>query len=76
MSREEDGGAAFPSERLTTTGKQYQHHAGMTLRDWFAGLAMQGFAADPASHALFDDMPDMARSAYEAADAMITARSK
>lgn len=50
-----DGGAAFPT---TPVSHGYPHDAsghgtgaspGMTLRDWYAGLAMQGFlaAGDP-----------------------------
>jgi hypothetical protein len=46
----------------------------MSLRDYFAAKAMQGLCADPSSHGLFDDMDDMARNAYEIANAMIRAR--
>ncbi len=43
---------------------------GMTLRDWFAGLAMQGLLTH-------DDeglIPETARDAYRYADAMLKAR--
>jgi hypothetical protein len=46
-------------------------HVGMTLRDYFAAKAMQGFAADP-----FTPGPAevIAKVAYEWADAMLSAR--
>lgn len=42
----EDGGAAFP----LTAGPDFSHgmNSGMTLRDWFAGKAMQAAATNPA----------------------------
>tara|TARA_R110000868_G_scaffold71743_4_gene209810 strand:- start:716 stop:862 length:147 start_codon:yes stop_codon:yes gene_type:complete len=45
----------------------------MTLRDWFAGMALQGSLAGnrpPMSYR------DTARKAYEIADAMLTARKE
>ena len=46
---------------------------GMTLRDYFAAKAMQGFAADP-NCGFQDGVVGMARAAYEWADAMLLAR--
>lgn len=78
MSERDDGGPAFP--RSGTDGPEgypgVSEQSGMTLRDWFAGQAMNGFASDPSSHDLFDDKDDMARNAYEVADAMIKEREK
>jgi hypothetical protein len=55
---------AFPSG-----GKE-----GMELRDWFAGLAMQGmFAAGVPSGFTFGDVAD---KAYLAADAMLKERAR
>jgi hypothetical protein len=46
---------------------------GMTLRDYFAAKAMQGFVSDPEWRV--DMMPDeTARAAYTQADAMLKAR--
>ncbi len=46
-------------------------HIGMTLRDWFAGMAMQGaIATEPNCSAA-----DIAAGAYQMADAMMRARS-
>ena len=72
MSKPDDGGPAFPD------GEGY---IGMSLRDWFAGLAMQGLLAVPE---LLASMPAtegiaesrLAGSAYEFADAMLAERAK
>ena len=56
------GGPAFPTGLST----------GMTLRDHFAGLAMQGYlAANPTFEC---DLHKVADMAYEQADAMLEAR--
>jgi hypothetical protein len=65
-------GSAFP-----TWGDAGDHIAdGMTLRDYFAAKAMQGFCAYGAlsnpDHG--HTIEDVAQDAYEAADAMIKAR--
>ena len=57
-----DGGAAFPL--FAATG-----HSGMTLRDYFAGKAMQALAQGN----YFDAT---ARQAYMIADAMLKARER
>lgn len=64
MSHLEDGGPAFPVPDNPQTGP----FCGMTLRDCFAIEAMRGLmdAAMP--------MPEIARAAYEMADAMLKAR--
>ena len=61
-----DGGPAFPVENAAT----WQGH-GMTLRDYFAAKAMQGFAADPQVEA---GAEKVAQIAYAWADAMLAAR--
>ena len=61
--------AAFPSDSYGEVG--------MTLRDYFAAKAMQGFAADPEAN--WQDgsgLPGMARCAYQWADAMLKARGE
>jgi hypothetical protein len=58
---------AFPSP--------YDDQEGMTLRDYFAAKAMQGFVSDPDWRV--DMMPDeTARAAYHQADAMLRAREQ
>jgi len=64
-----DGGPAFPHE--TSLG----YHHGMTLRDYFAAAALQGFISDtsiPASIKV--DATLLSRSAFQVADAMLKAR--
>lgn len=72
-----DGGPAFPApafavpsaldrEKVLLLGKTQ----GMTLRDWFAGMALQGLLAYP-GEAMADSLPSLA---YEYADAMLKAR--
>ncbi len=64
MSKENVGGAAFPT---------YSDHVylGMTLRDYFAAKAMQGFLAT-VKVGCPDDL--IAIDAYNLADAMLKAR--
>lgn len=78
----DDGGAAFPYSRHPE-GLIREDSEGMTLRDYFAGQAIQGVmaAVAVASAALgFDctqhDEPLMARQAYTIADAMLKERNK
>lgn len=73
MSEKENGGAAFPSSYATPSGPQaYDDNHGMTLRDYFAAAAMQGYIAGGApSDATYRDIAD---KAYRAADAMIGER--
>jgi hypothetical protein len=54
-------------------GKETHTYCGMTLRDWFAGMAMQGILSDPA---LMYPANELAANAYSLADAMIQERSK
>lgn len=43
MSASIDGGPAFPRPGIPTNWAEGHHaHVGMTLRDWFAGQALQG----------------------------------
>jgi len=59
---------AFPSVISIHNGRQ--EHSGMDLRDWFAGLAMEGIAFECLS-------PEQtANAAYQMADAMMKAREQ
>lgn len=58
---------AFPTHR----------EEGMELRDWFAGLAMQGIlASDPDDQGHEDGLEAIAIVAYKTADAMMKARGR
>ncbi|QFY77498.1 hypothetical protein DUD43_07255 [Alcaligenes faecalis] len=70
-----DGGPAFPVP--LNPGEPWQGMApcdGMTLRDYFAAKAMQGWQANPNPN----DTPinDVAQWSYRMADAMLRARSQ
>lgn len=67
MSKKEDGGSAFPYG-----GGSDGPYPGMTLRDWFAGQALNGLLAG-LDHA--DCGPSgYAHDAYTYADAMLKVR--
>ena len=63
-----DNTPAFPPVHDPKT-----HCFGMTLRDYFAAKAMQGFAADP-NASWSNGVNGMAEHAYQWADAMLEAR--
>ena len=66
-----DGGPAFPvASYPDANGQICWGTDGMTLRDWFAGQALQAIAARNTDRTYLDD----AEEAYSFADAMITAR--
>ncbi len=67
-----DGGAAFPHDR--TSLRESMKYEGMSLRDWFAGKALEGMMASgilKRKETLW-----IAETAWIAADAMIKAREK
>lgn len=69
MSKD-DSGSAFPHHP-----NHHESGHGMTLRDWFAGQALQGFLANP--NATQDWIAKFAASsAYAMADAMLVERNK
>lgn len=75
MSEIKDGGPAFPIPISCDAGGgiQESRFAGMSLRDWFAGMALcgdLGFGIGP------DNRPPVkaAKAAYAYADAMIAER--
>ena len=68
-----DGGPAFP---VTTDHGSVYALPGMTLRDYFAAKAMQGFMAS-ADAALIGtiNLPNLAYNSYAIADSMLAQRS-
>lgn len=74
MSKENNGGAAFPSP----TGNLAQD-GGLTVRDWFAGQALAGILPAGDKHgggcAFTETEPEwIAEKAYAQADAMMARR--
>ena len=73
------GGPAFPlcrPNQYSPQGEVIQRgftEGGMSLRDWFAGLAMQGMLADSRFEGLLDKTSEIA---YDFADAMLKERDK
>ena len=73
MSNTETGGPAFPGWH--TVSDRLFHDEGLSLRDHFAGLAMQGLLAG-GPDALARSNKKLVPFSYEIADAMIAERSK
>ena len=67
-----DGGPAFPRMAFRGFGDIPSHLGtpGMTLRDWFAGMALQGIVADSASSGEWSE-DRIATYAYQLANAML-----
>ena len=74
------GGPAFPGPYATENGQieVVWKQQGMTLRDWFAGKAMQGWLSTyPTEHGADEVYAEgVAELAYEVADAMLKAREQ
>ncbi len=76
MSKD-NGGHAFPNIKMSSMGLIDDKGDGMSLRDYFAAKALQGFLSN---HAFFTDarqVPDgfsFTKEAYKYADAMLEAR--
>jgi hypothetical protein len=69
---EEGGGTAFPLVYDDEIKLTKEIHSGMTMRDWFAGKAMQGMLAAAENYQTIQ----LADYAYSVADAMLKERSK
>ncbi|MFN8776148.1 MAG: hypothetical protein ACK5XV_05205 [Flavobacteriales bacterium] len=58
---------AFPFTELNQTGGVHAQYFGMTLRDYFAAMAMQGMLAASENY----QTHELAQYAYDVADAML-----
>ena len=65
-----DGGPAFPRDHVN------EGHNGMTLRDYFAAKAMQGWFASFPPDAPLNNKSDLALFSYGVADAMLKERDR
>jgi hypothetical protein len=83
MTKHDDGGPAFPCDNITRRDEKGKFFgaevsiSGMSLRDHFAGLALQSLSAavqDESITTLEDRAEDTARACYTIADAMLKAR--
>jgi hypothetical protein len=70
---------AFPGLEVTSRGEPYHNHLGMTLRDWFAGRALEGDLAaqnEATGEWLNRSAGLLASRCYLIADAMLAERAK
>jgi len=68
---------AFPSgSKESSLGNHYPINAGLTLRDYFAARAMQGFAASDSDTVWHSGVTGMAQSSYAWADAMLARKEQ
>lgn len=72
MKVTDNGGSAFP---LAGSGDySYEPQDGMSLRDWFAGMALQGLVAHYGASGIKRDIED--GQPYKLADLMLAARKE
>ena len=76
MNEINDGGPAFPVQELHHDGSPYFLSTGMTLRDYFAALAMQAMMRNQKTRVEAGDVSSLAVNAYDIADAMLEARKE
>ena len=69
----DDGGPAFPKSNIKYPGLDRE---GMSLRDWFAGMALQGILACSREFKDAETIATRTAKAYAFADAMLEARKK
>lgn len=67
---DKNGGPAFPHDNI-----KWHTEKGMSLRDWYAGMAMQGLVSHYGCGTI-TNKELVSPSAFEIADAMIKERSK
>ena len=72
-----DGGPAFPVPASFRDEAVLNYtEFGMSLRDWFAGMALQGSLANSNVESCPpEELPEAAKRIYRIADAMLAARS-
>lgn len=68
MSEIDDGGPAFPTDSESQVGERVWHFSGITKREWFAGMALQGMLANPSINIA---KSDLCNGAFNFADKMI-----
>ncbi len=78
MSKIDNGGAAFPLPKQVFGENTYLQYSdtGMTLRDYFAAAALQGFLANSSNEFVMLPHVNLASEAYMVADAMLAARKE
>ena len=75
MSAINDGGPAFPIQ-VNHEDIDVKDYYGLSMRDWFAGMALQGYLAGRNYNAGQYAPASVARDCYGYADAMLAARKE
>jgi len=82
MSAKDDGGPIASGMEVYSQGESQRLFAvgGLTMRDWFAGMAMQGYLAGrsniKAENPMNFERHRAAKDCYNYADAMLAARKE
>lgn len=71
----QNGGPAFPRSRSIERDDYWDEEDGMSLRDWFAGMALQALISRIPANASPDEN-GLADYAYDVADAMLAWRER
>lgn len=74
-----DGGPAFPCPSGTSFGfDPHNGKTGLTIRDYFAAMALQGLCVGRSeiAHDFDEAITKQAKACYRLADAMLTQREK
>ena len=71
-----DGGPAFPETRWDDKTRQEVQWCGMSLRDWFAGIALSRIAGGHKDGGKAPTMGEVANECYCYADTMLEERKK
>ena len=70
-----DGGPAFPLAEEMESGRLVATAYGISMRDWFAGIALQGYLAKHSDvNGRSEYLDNAAHIAYRQADAMLKER--
>lgn len=72
MSKQNNGGPAFPEIGNVACNSDWQSESGMTLRDYMAAKAMNGMCSHVDTWGM--TVPQIAKRAYDLADEMLRAR--
>lgn len=76
MDKIKDGGPAFSCAAIGPSDDAHIQE-GMSLRDWYAGMALQGYLSNMPTGALSGENVDIFVGAcFEISDAMLKAREK
>ena len=69
----DNSGPTFPSSQHTMA---HSYNSGMSLRDWFAGMALQGIISSVKAVEVLDTPEKLSLACYHQADAMLAQKEK